>query len=276
MILITGANGQLGRTLCSQAQAIGLGRAELDVADRDSVFNAIGQHQPEVVVNCAAYTAVDAAETDQERCFAINSEGVKHLAEACARFNAKLIQVSTDYVFGETPIMAGPHVEEHVVAPKGVYAVSKRDGEVHALSQKENLVVRTCGLYAHAGKNFVETMLRLGADRDELSIVNDQLCNPTSTTALSRAIRQLIESNASGIYHVVSGPAVTWFQFASMIFDQSKLSVKLTPITTEQYGAPAPRPRNSALSTEKYSETIGRELPTIAEDLAEYLRTREN
>ena len=248
----------------------------MDISNADLVQSLLERANPEVVINCAAYTAVDAAETDQEKCYAINSLGVQNLAAACAKLDIKLVQISTDYVFGGPKIDSDQHTEDSDVSPQGTYAKSKYEGELHALSSEKNLVIRTCGLYAHGGKNFVETMLKLGSQRDELSVVNDQLCNPTSTRVVAEGVMRLIDAHEQGLFHVVSSMPVTWFAFAQMIFDQSATTISLTPITTEQYGAPAPRPSCSALSTEKYTRTTGHQLPTIADDLADYLSARND
>lgn len=200
-IAVTGAYGQLGGELCRQlgARAIPLDIDTLDLTDGRAVVERITSLQPEAVINCAAYTAVDRAETEPEKCRAVNAVAVEHLTLACGKLDCPLVQISTDYVFGaEPPPSPRPWREDDPVFPQGVYARTKLEGERIAALHKKHWIVRTCGLYARPtdarAANFVKTMLRLGASKSELRIVNDQHCTPTYVPHLARAIQFLLDT----------------------------------------------------------------------------------
>lgn len=277
-LAITGVNGQLGTALQTRlaGSAIGWARDQCDLSDPQSIRQAIQSHRPKVVINCAAYTAVDVAEDDADACHRINSLAVADLASACNAVGAMLVQVSTDYVFGAATAKSGPNNETSPTHAQAVYAASKLAGESMAGHCDRHLIVRTCGIYGHLPqpKNFVETMLRLGATRDELTVVDDQHCNPTSADTVAQAILALIDGEHEGIFHVAAGPAITWCEFAKKIFSQAGLPTRVSPITTEQFGAKAARPRFSVLDTGKYTAATGHALPSIDEDLAVYLAGR--
>lgn len=280
-IAVTGSQGQLGAELCRQLgnEAAGLDLPEFDLTDCRVVCSRLEELRPEAVINTAAYTLVDRAEGDAERCRAVNVDGVRHLAEACRALDVPLVQISTDYVFGQAPAERRPWRETDQPQPQGVYAKSKFEGELAAASWDQHLVVRTCGLYGRLGPNspgnFVETMLRLGAAGKPLRIVDDQHCTPSYVAHVARAIRFLLGAGARGIYHVVNTGETTWFGFAAEIFRQAGLAVEMTRITTAEYGAPAPRPSFSVLGTYKYQSMPGGPvLPAWQEALAEYLKAR--
>lgn len=284
-IAVTGANGQLGAELCKSLgeAVIPLTRNELDLADADQIERVLSEIQPDFVINAAAYTAVDKAEDEIERCHQINANAVHTLADACQRFGATLVQISTDYVFDSVTVDARnggvPHQEADLAEPQGVYARSKLAGESYARNCDRHYVVRTCGLYSAVadspvrGRNFVDTMLSLGAERNELSIVHDQRCTPTFVPHLVNAIRFLMETRQYGTYHITNSDDATWFEFAGELFRQAKIDVELTPITTEAYGAPAPRPQYSVLDNAKYLALGGPEMPRWSSALTEYLAT---
>ncbi len=278
MILVTGSNGQLGQEflrLCGD-DCVGFTHQMMDIFDPKSIEVAVMLVRPRVIINCAAYTAVDLAEKEPERCFEINATAVEHLAKFATMVNATLVQISTDYLFAGASPLGRSWSEDDQPVPEGVYSRSKFQGEVYAATCPKHLIIRTCGLYGHTAKraNFVETMIRLGSEREELRVVEDQFCNPTSTAALAPAILRLIESNQVGTYHIVTSSAMCWYEFAIEIFQQIGVNVRVVPITTEQFGAPAPRPRYSVLDTSKYTLATGHRLPSISEDLAEYLANR--
>lgn len=277
-LAITGASGQLGTALRTRLgqSALGWTRAQCDLADPKSIRNAVDGHRPKVVINCAAFTAVDSAEDEVEACHRINVLAVAELAAVCNDVGAMLVQVSTDYVFGDATSTSGPNCETSPTHAQGVYAASKLAGESMAQRCDRHLIVRTCGIYGHLPqpKNFVETMLRLGATRDQLTVVDDQHCNPTSAATVAQAILALIDGEHQGTYHVAAGPAVTWCEFAKKIFSQAGMSTRVAPITTEQFGAKAARPRFSVLDTGKYTASTGLALPSIDDDLAAYLAAR--
>ncbi len=240
-IVVTGAAGQLGRALCAEfgSAALGLTRADLDLSRPDELKSQLLRLSPAVVVNSAAYTEVDRAEADEELCFRINSVAVEALADACRQMGAVLVQISTDYVFDGSVTRVTPFTEADEPCPQGVYARSKLAGERAAATAPRHLIVRTCGLYGVGGRNFVETMLRLGAERRVLRVVDDQTCSPSYAAHVASAIAALLRGNAQGIFHIANAGAVTWHDFAAEIFRQAGLPVKLMRISAAEYGAAA-------------------------------------
>ncbi len=281
-IAITGALGQLGSELCRQLgdRAVPLDLPELDLTDRGAVRRRLERIGPAAVVNCAAYTQVDRAEQEPEACRAVNVQGVAHLVEACRRLDCILLQVSTDYVFGSDGEPRRPRREDDPAAPQGVYSTTKLDGEREAAAWPKHFIVRTCGLYGRLGPNaagnFVETMLRLGRQRERLRIVADQHCTPTCVGHLARAIAFLLTTDAWGTYHVVNRGETTWLEFAREIFRIAGIEVALEPITSADWGAAAPRPLYSVLDTARYHALAGAPpMPPWQDALAEYLASRE-
>ncbi len=280
MYAITGSGGQLGLELCRQlgSNALPLARPEFDITDADAVRRILLEKKPAAVINAAAYTLVDKAEQEIEQCWAVNAHAVGTLAEACRELDCPLVQVSTDYIFDAVRDCATPHTEDEHPKPQGQYARSKLAGELSAAEWKKHFVVRTCGLYGQCGPrssgNFVDTMLRLGREKPSLRIVDDQRCTPTHVPDVARAILFLLSTTAYGTYHVVNRGETTWYDFAAEIFRMSGISIPLERITTEQYGAAAPRPRYSVLDTSKYRALGGPEIPEWEEALKEYLRTK--
>ncbi len=280
-IAITGCGGQLGGELCRRLgpQGIGLDLPQFDLADRDAVLHTLEELRPDAIVNTAAFTQVDKAETEVELCREINAGGVARLVEAAARLDCPLVQISTDYVFCGVTHRNTPLRETDEPSPQGVYAQTKWEGEAYARAWPKHFIVRTCGLYGKPGPrtagNFVETMLRLGAKGGPLRVVDDQRCTPTYVPHLARAILFLLSTKAYGTYHAVNGGETTWYRFAAEIFRQAALTVTLEPITTAQYRAPAPRPGYSVLDTSKYHALAGRPaLPSWRNALGEYLASR--
>ncbi|MCR4414480.1 MAG: dTDP-4-dehydrorhamnose reductase [Thermoguttaceae bacterium] len=278
-IVVTGCQGQLGSELCRQlgTEAVGLDLPEFDLCDAQGVRRALVTVRPRAVVNTAAYTLVDRAEQQPDLCHAINADAVGHLADLCRELDAVLVHISTDYVFGHGAQRQIPYLETDEPGPQGAYARSKLAGERLAAAWPRHFIVRSCGLYGRPGPrsagNFVATMLRLARQGRPLRVVNDQCCSPTYVPHLARAIRFLLGTRAYGTYHVVNTGQTTWYGFAAEIFRQAGLSVRLEPITTAEYGAPAPRPAYSALDTAKYHALPGRPpMPPWQTALAEYLR----
>ncbi|MGH7128124.1 MAG: dTDP-4-dehydrorhamnose reductase [Planctomycetaceae bacterium] len=278
-IAIFGSRGQLGAELCHRLrdeEIVALGRAHADITDAGAVAAVRAESRPDVVINAAAYNFVDRAEDEPQAAYAVNALGPRNLARWCGERDVPLLHVSSDYVFGLDAGRRTPYSEADPPGPQGAYAVSKLAGEhfVRALCRR-HFVVRTCGLYGFRGSpekgNFVETMLRLGRERDELRIVNDQVCTPTFTADLADAIAALLRTDAYGLYHAASGGAATWFDFAIEIFHLAGMHVAVTPITTAEYGAKAARPCYSVLSTNKLTETTGYEFPAWQDALAHYL-----
>ena len=277
-VLVTGAAGQLGREFCRQlgAAAIPIDRQICDLTDRAQVTRLIRDYQPAAIINSAAYTQVDRAEADRDRCFAVNAVAVEWLAEWAEARRIPFVQISTDYLFGGSAGVRLPHAEDESVEPRGVYAESKYAGETAAARCTQHLIVRTCGLYSRPegdpvrGRNFVDTMRVLGRERPVIKVVDDQYCTPTYVPDLARAILYLLGQRQVGLFHVVNGGAVTWYEFAREIFRLEGREVELIPITTAQYGAAAPRPAYSVLSTAKYESVGGVPLRSWQAALADY------
>jgi dTDP-4-dehydrorhamnose reductase len=261
-LLVTGSNGQLGWEVCRQGEEKGiviipLDIPEFDITDREAVYRAVSRSGLDIVVNCAAYTAVDRAESDQVAAFAVNSEGPSILAAACAERDLPLIHVSTDYVFdGCKP---GSYLESDSVCPIGAYGKSKAEGEEAIRGVlKEHVIVRTSWLYGVHGNNFVKTMLNLGRDREEIRVVADQEGCPTFAADLAWAVLEIAakvhngQGGSWGTYHYCGGGSTTWFGFASKIFEIAKryesFKVKnIIPIKTSEYPTAAKRPANSVM-----------------------------
>lgn len=275
MILVVGANGMLGRDLMTvlPGDARGVDVDEVDITSYDSVHRVVLTLKPRVIVNAAAYTDVDGCETEKERAMQVNAEGVANLAFAAKDVGALLVQVSTDYVFDGGK--GSPYLEDDLPHPLSVYGEPKYAGELNAQLAPEHLIVRTQWLYGIHGKNFVETMLRLGAEKKEVSVVNDQIGTPTWTVDLSRAILALIEKGCRGIFHGVNAGSCSWNEFARAIFAEAGMAVEVKPISTAQLGRPAPRPLFSVLDTAKMTQETGLELQEWREALNHYLKARK-
>lgn len=277
-ILVTGSAGQLGRELVWQlgSQALPLDRQTCDLTDEVALGEFLARSQPAAIINSAAYTQVDRAESERERCLAVNAGVVARLAQWAEALDIPLVQLSTDYLFGGDYSPLIPHREEDPTEPRGVYAQSKQAGEQAAARWRKHLIVRTCGLYARPsgepvrGRNFVDTMRVLGRERATLRVVQDQRCTPTFVPDLARAILFLLSHEHYGTFHVVNGGEVTWYEFACEIFRLEGRSPELIPITSAEYAAAAPRPAYSVLSTAKYEATGGPKLRPWQEALAEY------
>jgi dTDP-4-dehydrorhamnose reductase len=273
-VLVTGASGMLGTDLVPALAAAGCDvsarpRADLDITDTKDVARAFRETRPEIVVNCAAFTRVDACESDP-RAFAVNAEGVEILAKQCLVHSVRLVQISTDFVFdGEK---ASPYVEEDRPAPLSAYGRSKLRGEEAALSVPLGLVVRASWLFGRGGWNFVEAIRKQILDgRTALTVVDDQRGRPTATTDLSKGLLALLEMGAAGIYHFANRGAASWFELAQEIVALSgHPEVEVVPIDSAALGRPARRPAFSVLDTGKYERATGRRIRHFREPLAEY------
>jgi len=280
-VAIIGARGQLGSDLVSRMgnQAIALGHADIDITDPNSITTVLDRERPDSVINCAAYNLVDKAEIDRESAMLVNRRGPGFLADYCREHDLKLMHIGTDYVFDGRDGRR-PWKEEDEPLPMSTYACSKYAGEQLVLTHcPRHFVVRTCGLYGrnaqHGKGNFVETMLKLGRERPELRVVSDQHCTPTSTSTLAAAVSDLIRTEAYGLYHATNSGGCTWFDFASEIIRLANLSTTIIPITTEDYGARARRPRYSVLDCSKLTRVLGWSLPPWRDALARYLAERQ-
>jgi len=274
MILVVGARGMLGRDLIDMLgdTARGLTRENMDITSPDSVRRTVVSLKPAVVINSIAYTDVDGSESNSELAFRVNGEGVKNLAAVTADIGAKLVHISSDYVFDGKK--GSPYLEEDPVNPMSVYGKSKLAGEENARLNPDHLIIRTQWLYGLHGNNFVETMLRLAREKEELGVVDDQVGSPTWTVDLCLAAKALIDRDCRGTYHAVNGGSCSWFDFAAAIFAEQGTTVRLKPITTTELDRPAPRPLFSVLDSGKLLTDTGVQLEHWREALTKYLKIR--
>lgn len=285
-ILVLGRNGQVGAALTQSLEGLGelisLDRSQLDLSKPDAIRTALRELQPQMIINAAAYTAVDAAESDEAAAFQINAEAPRVIAEESERLGAALIHYSTDYVFDGGK--QGAWLEDDATAPLSVYGQSKLAGE-QAITDVggAHLILRTSWVYGLHGKNFLLTMLKLAETRDELAIVDDQVGAPTWAVTIADATAAIIRDSGepaqlaalSGVYHLCAGGHTSWFGFAQAIFSHVSIhrKPKLRPITTAEYPTPAKRPQNSMLNTDKFRHTFG-DLPAWDDALQICLQAR--
>lgn len=254
-MLLTGTNGQLGQDLLALLdqdtayKAITTRREDLDIADGEAVSSFVEEVRPSVIVNSAAMTDVDGCESDPETAFAVNASGARHLAAAAEAINAKLVHISTDYVFDGTK--DGAYTEDDPPNPVNAYGASKLKGEELVRSAcSRHFIVRTAWLYGQHGFNFVKTMLRLAQTHERLQVVDDQRGSPTWTRDLARQIQALISAGYYGTYHATSQGSCSWYAFAKAIFQELDISVEVDPVVSEAFPRPARRPQNSVLDNQ--------------------------
>ena len=274
-VLVTGSNGQLGSEIRELStnypyQFFFMDRTGLDISDEKALETFIVTHAINAIVNCAAYTAVDKAEIESEKAYAINADAVKTLASLSKKHAIKLIHISTDYVFDGTHFQ--PYCENHETNPLSVYGKSKRAGEDALLEVNPTnaLIIRTSWVYSSYGNNFVKTMLRLAKERESLNIIYDQIGTPTYAKDLAYTILEIlpkIDTKTVEIYHYSNEGVASWYDFAKEIISLSNLTCKIEPITTEQYPLPAKRPYYSLLNKAKIKKTFGITIPYWKESL---------
>jgi len=275
-VLVAGAAGMLGRDVMLAAgnaghDVVGFGRAEMDVADAGQVRRRFDLERPDMVINCAAWTDVDGAETAEQAAFAVNGAGAGNLAAAAREAGAAIVYVSTDYVFDGQK--GSPYVESDQPAPLSAYGRTKLAGEeATAAANKRHFIVRSAGLFGVGGGNFVDTMLRLAESTNEVLVVRDQVGSPTYTWHLAYGLTRLIEGIEYGIHHMAAAGKCSWYEFAHEIFEQAKVECKVLSGTTEMLGRPAPRPAFSALQSQREHAI---RLPSWHDGLAGYLAQRE-
>jgi dTDP-4-dehydrorhamnose reductase len=275
-VLITGAGGMLGQSVVAALrgaghEAVALDREALDVTDREAVRRVIESERPDAVVQCAAYTAVDAAESEYEQALLVNATATGYVAEACHRVGASFVYPSTDYVFDGTGTR--PYRPDDPTRPVNAYGRSKLQGERAAAAAERHLVVRTSWLYGEGGPNFVETMLRLATERERLDVVDDQIGRPTWTRTLADAMVRLLEADAHGVLHVSDGgEATSWYGFAKEILESVGAGAKVHRTRSASFVRPAPRPGYSVLDLEPAERQLSYSLPKWKESLAGYLR----
>lgn len=278
-ILVTGVNGQLGHDVVNELnkrghEAVGVDIAEMDITDKLSVDTVISSVKPQAVIHCAAWTAVDAAEDNEDKVRAVNAMGTKYIAEACRDIGAKLMYISTDYVFdgqGTTPWQ--PDCKDY--KPLNVYGKTKFEGELAVANTLEKyFIVRIAWVFGVNGKNFIKTMLNVGKTHDTVRVVNDQIGTPTYTYDLARLLVDMIETDKYGYYHATNeGGYISWYDFTREIYRQASYTTKVIPVSTREYGlSKAARPFNSRLDKSKLVENGFKPLPTWQDALARYLK----
>jgi dTDP-4-dehydrorhamnose reductase len=265
-ILVTGANGQLGwelqRAKPNDCELTALSRDQLDITDLEQVTRSINSVKPDWVINAAAYTAVDKAESDSAGAYAINADGAANLATAAQAINSRLLHISTDFIFDGKNNR--PYLPEDVPNPLGIYGASKLAGEqkVREILGGETLIIRTAWVYSAHGNNFVKTMLRLMGERDTLGVIEDQVGTPSWAAEIARAVYLSIENNLRGVYHWTDTGAASWYDFSVAIYELGKEaglinnSVTINPIPTEAYPTPAERPPYSILNKDSLRKAI--------------------
>lgn len=272
-LLVTGAKGMLGQAVVAAAekssdQTLALGRSELDITDAAAVAATIDQLEPDALINCAAWTDVDGAETEEAAATEINGAGAANLAASCVASGVRLVQVSTDYVFDGSS--TEPYVESDPVNPQSAYGRSKLAGEAAIeAAGGDYAIVRTAWLFGAGGPNFVATMLKLGSEREQIEVVTDQIGCPTWTGHLAPALIACAAAEQTGIFHAVGGGRCSWFDLASETISLAGLKAKVEPTTTESFPRTAPRPAFSVLGSERGGEAIV--LPDWHEGLRGYL-----
>lgn len=274
-ILITGANGMLAKAVRERfknEELILTDVAELDITNLKQVEEFVDGCKPDVIINCAAYTAVDKAEEDLDLARKINADGPKNLAIAAKKANSILVHISTDYVFGGNLSLEEIYKEDDEKAPETVYGITKLEGENAIIANAEKYYIfRTAWLYGD-GNNFVRTMLKLGKEKESLTVVADQHGSPTYAVDLASIIAQALEKNIPyGIYHATNLGFTTWYDFTKEIFKVANISCNVAPVTSEEFVRPAKRPKNSMLAKEKLLDA-GVEIPSWEDALKRYLK----
>lgn len=275
-ILVTGASGQLGYDVERELERrgiehLGTSSRELDITDREAVERLMAAYRPDAAIHCAAYTKVDLAEDEPERCWAVNADGTRNMAAACRKTGAKLLYISTDYVFpgtGERSYETGDPT-----GPVNTYGRSKLAGELAVQSLLEKyFIVRISWVFGKNGNNFVKTMLRLAETKAELSVVCDQIGSPTYTADLAPLLRDMVQTERYGVYHATNEGTCAWSEFAEAIFELAGRQVVVHPIPTSAYPTRAARPLNSRMSKECLHSNGFQELPEWKNALARYLK----
>ncbi len=282
-ILVTGSKGQLGSDITSlskklESEFVFIDIDELDLTDELAVRNYITEVNPQYIINCAAYTAVDDAEKEYEKAKLVNSEAPKYIRRAAEKIEAKFIHISTDYVFDGIGHI--PYKESDRCLPASAYGRSKLEGEKSVLDYNKGIVIRTSWLYSTFGNNFVKTMIRLGKERDELNVIFDQIGTPTYSRDLAKACLDIIsktEKDAAaykaGIFHFSNEGVCSWYDFAKEIMEIYNIECKVKPIESKDYPLPAPRPFYSVLNKQKIKKFYSIEIPHWKDSLKECIKT---
>lgn len=274
-VLVTGVGGQLGHDVCKELAKRGIGHMgtasrDMDITDANAVLRTISDYRPDAVIHCAAYTKVDLAEDEPERCWAANVDGTRNVALACRETGAKMVYISTDYVFpgeGERPYEPGDPV-----GPLGAYGMSKLGGELAVRTLLDRyFIVRISWVFGVNGGNFVKTMLRLAQSRDEVRVVCDQVGSPTYTADLAPLLCDMVMTDRYGTYHATNEGVCSWAEFAQAIFRAAGETVRVAPIPTSEYPTRAARPLNSRMSKDKLTQNGFDRLPPWQDALIRYI-----
>ncbi len=278
-IIVTGAKGQLGTDVCIELnrrghEVIGIDRDELDITDEKAVYTLFEEVRPQAVIHCAAYTAVDKAESEENLCRAVNVLGTGYLAKAAAAIGAKFLYISTDYVFDGNK--EGEYFPDDPISPRSVYGLTKAEGEAQVKAALDRFfIVRISWVFGINGNNFVKTMLRLAESKTELNVVCDQIGSPTYTPDLSRLLADMIETEKYGVYHATNEGVCSWYEFACEIFRLAGKNVKVHSVTTEEYLKLVPqqakRPKNSVMNKAKLAEEGFNALPEWKDALQRFM-----
>ena len=275
--MVTGVNGQLGYDVVLKLKEINIDvvaprRDEFDLTNREQIQRYILKEKPDIIIHCAAYTAVDKAEDEKDVCYAVNVEGTKALIEAAKMINAKVVYISTDYVFDGSG--QEPHFEEKETNPINYYGYTKEQGEkiVRELIDR-HFIVRTSWVYGSNGNNFVKTMIKLAETRNDINVVSDQIGAPTYTKDLAEFIVSLVLTNKYGTYHGVNEGYCSWYEFAKVIFEKTESSININPISSKEYPTKAKRPLNSKLGKANFDVANIKRLPDWKDALSRYLAT---
>lgn len=276
---VVGSKGQLGQDLVSvfaaQGEVDGADLPELDITDADAVAKRVAEFKPDVVLNAAAYTDVEAAETNEKAAFLVNKTGARNVARAAHKAGAAVVYYSTDYVFGGTK--DSPYLPDDAVHPIGVYAESKLAGEVATAEETDrHFIVRTAWLYGPGGNNFVEKILRAAETRPELKVVEDEVGAPTYTRDLAEATLALVQTDAFGVYHAVNADSCSRHAFAQAIIGEAGLKTTVTPCASSEFPTKAERPLYSVLSTETLEQASGYRFRPWREALRAYMAARKS
>lgn len=274
-VLVTGVNGQLGYDVCKKLNELNIENCGIDIADCDLTSKAqtiafIEAYHPTDVIHCAAYTAVDRAQSNAELCFSVNAEGTHNVAVACKQVNATMLYISTDYVFngsGDAPV----EVDEPI-SPLNIYGQSKYMGELAVRNTlSKYFIIRTSWIFGINGKNFVKTMLRLGKEKKQIEVVCDQIGSPTYSADLAQLLCNMIQTEQYGVYHATNEGFCSWYEFAKEIMRVAMLPCEVIPVTTSDYGSTTERPMNSRLSKAKLDQKGFARLPDWHIALANYI-----
>lgn len=277
-VFVTGVRGQLGYDVVNELEkrghtAIGVDIEELDITDAEAVDKMITETAPDAVIHCAAWTAVDAAEDNEEKCRQVNAYGTENIAKVCKKLDCKMMYISTDYIFdgkGTRPW----EPDDPVTTPLNVYGQTKYEGELAVRNNVEKFFIVRIAWVFGKGKNFIKTMLNLAKTHDHLTVVNDQYGTPTYTYDLSRLLVDMIETDKYGNYHVTNeGGYITWYDFACEIFRQAGIDIEVEPVSSAQYAAKAKRPENSRMNKQKLVDNGFQPLPDWKDALRRYLGT---